>query len=407
MSTTERSMYRSSSGSPDESWNSASKGNSDHSENIPPGASLPAKRRSGHTWWIMLVLLLLAVSTAAALYLGLDTNVRRNLNNGLITNNSYINGLYTNWNTIQTDKVFQYVFRNLDDEVTIYPSENYYYFNLSLRGKMLSGSFHLDVRTRDSGVIEFGFVEKFQDRTAAVGQYRPGWNRLFGPDEGVQVSKVNDYRYKATFEGKTVTFNLYNGDTARPVKARLMSDEEYVGPSFDESGLRFFLLFNKTINRLYWVLNEDGYVAEDFTRVNDHLTMGDRTEFIFYKDSVNNRKILVGVHGLNVGHNNWFDGPFDQLPDNLVKAGKVELRKYLEAHFRYQPGGLDIYGNFTGKGEGRAGVCPYTTYFEPADLVPIDSCIAAGLTGAQLYGAITRERYDIMAAVDKGYLKPR
>jgi len=29
--------------------------------------------------------------------------------------------------------------------------------------------------------------------------------------------------------------------------------------------------------------------------------------------------------------NNWYDGPFDQMPDNYVYLGQIEVQKYLEA----------------------------------------------------------------------------
>lgn len=367
--------------------------------------SRAGRRRYTPLWLIGLPLVLFGA--VAAVYMGIGADGRRMPNMGLVTNNSYINGLYTNENAKKTATVFHYVFRHLEDEVTIYPSENYYYFNLALRGRTLSGDIHLDVLNIDSGVVQFGFVEKFEDRTRAVGRYRPGWTGDFGPGQGVEVERINDFRYAVTYGGRTVIFNLYNGDTVPPVKARLMADEEYVGPSFDESGLRFFLIFNRTIGRLYWVLNEDGFVPEEFRRLTDHIAIGDRTEFAFYLDSVNNRKILVGVQGLNVAHNNWFDGPFDQLPDNYVKTGRVEMRKYLERHFGYRPGTLDRYGNYVNDPGARAAVAPYARYFEPADLAFVDSSLAAGLTGAGLYGELTRERFDLRGAVEKGFLERR
>ncbi len=360
---------------------------------VLPGAPVPARRRR---WlgWIVLAFLLLA-GFALALYAGGSTGGRTIANLGFTSNNSYIEGLYANVNAKKTATVFGYVFRHLEDEVTVYPSENYYYFNLVMRGKTLSGDLYFDVLNIDSGIITVGFVEKFEDRSRSRGRYRPGWGREFGPADGLLLRKVNDFRYAAEFGGRTVIFNFYHGDTAAPVQARLMHDEVYVGPSFDESGLRFFLVFNKTINRLYWVLNEDGFVPEEFSRLSDHLVMGDRTEFAFYVDSVNNRKILVGVQGLNVGHNNWYDGPFDQLPDNYVKTGRIEIRPYLEAHFGYRPGVLDRYGNYIGMKGRRAALTCYAQYFSLSDLSFVDSCLAAGLTGSQLYGALTLERLDI------------
>ncbi len=383
-----------------------------HEHSVAAVPDAPAARRypsgrSGRVGLLVVVALLLAAS-AAGYYFIRGTGGGAGLNHGLITNNSYINGLYTNENTTRTAVVFNYVFQHLDDEVTVYPSENYYYFKLTMLGKTLSGDIHLDVLDRDSGVVSCGFVEKREDRSRAIGHDPPAWSREFGARDSLFVDRLGDFRYAVTYRGRRVIFNLYAGDTAAPVKARLTGDEIYVGPSFDESGLRFFLIFNKAINKLYWILNEDGFVPEDFSRFSSRVEIGDRTEFAFYLDSINNRKILIGVQRLNVAHNNWNDGPFDQLPDNYVKAGRVEIRKYLEAHLGYKPGTLDRYGNYLGREkEARAVISPYATYVLPEDLSFADSALAAGLSGSALYGVLTQDRFDLATAIERGYLKDR
>ncbi len=58
------------------------------------------------------------------------------------------------------------------------------------------------------------------------------------------------------------------------------------------------------MNKLYWALNEDIFLTESFTEFTKNFVKGDRTDFIFYNDSINIRKILVGAKGENILNNN-------------------------------------------------------------------------------------------------------
>ena len=57
------------------------------------------------------------------------------------------------------DAVFWQVFSGLSDEVTVYPSENYYYFILNADGKQMWGNIRLSTKTRDDGVLSFAYFE--------------------------------------------------------------------------------------------------------------------------------------------------------------------------------------------------------------------------------------------------------
>ena len=47
--------------------------------------------------------------------------------NGLATNDGFIKGIYNTLDLNDSKEVFRYVFSRLDNEVVIYPTENYYY----------------------------------------------------------------------------------------------------------------------------------------------------------------------------------------------------------------------------------------------------------------------------------------
>src|SRR5690606_35104610 len=53
--------------------------------------------------------------------------------------------------------VFAFVFGSLDDEVTVYPTENYYYFSFFHRGVPYQGNIRLATVDRDEGVLHFAY----------------------------------------------------------------------------------------------------------------------------------------------------------------------------------------------------------------------------------------------------------
>lgn len=310
------------------------------------------------------------------------------------TNNQMIDGLYQDLNLKDSMAVFRYVFSRLDPQVTVYPSESYFYFKFAAKGRVCDGAIMLFPPARDSGIVKLGYIMRIEDKVRQRWVPMPGGSATLTRKDGLVVNKIDDFQYVLSFEGKDVTFKLFNDSAAPPKLAKLRSDEKFVGPSFDESGLRFFLIFNDTSKTLYWVLNEDGFVPEEFQHYSQHVAIGVRTGYAFYVDSANSRKILIGVDGLNTLQNNWYDGPFDQMPDNYVAAGMISVQKYLAAAYHLPDTVLDKYGRFKGA-DSRLPVAPYTVYYERDDLKFVDSCIALNLPTADFYHALCRQRYTI------------
>lgn len=314
---------------------------------------------------------------------------------GITTNEHFIRNLYTEIDMSDPKQVFRYIYRQLDDEVTIFPSENIYYLKFTMLGKIYYGTITMYVEDREKRVLGFAYVNREEHKSRQKHFPMKGDFYNFGSKDGLEMKKIDEFTYTVTYLGKTVTFHLFNDGIKPPQKARLRPDEVFVGPSFDESGLRFFLIYNKTVSRLYWVLNEDGFVPETFYNLSDNILIGDRTEFAFYNDRENNRKIMVGVEGENVLQNNWYDGPFDQLPDNYVKTGQLRVQEYLEGHYPYYKDKIDKYGNFLGKEGSRVAVAPYKVYFTHRDLDFIDSLKNTGMQPPALYEAITEQVFDV------------
>ncbi len=307
------------------------------------------------------------------------------------TNESFIKGFDNPLDLLDSLSVFRYVFGNLDDEVTMYPSENYYYFRFTASGKSMWGSLSLSAHSRDKGILGFGYIEK-QDRYTGENYDAVGGGKEFSREDGVIVEKINPFRYSATFEGKTVFFNFNLLSLDVPGKARLRNDEVFVGPNFDESGMKFYLIFNSREKHLFWILNEDGNLAETFNFINNYVVVGERTGFAFYLDTINNRKILVGIDAYNALLNNWYDGPFDQLPDNYVYTGQLELKKYIEAAYYLDTGSIDKYGNYTYEEGARVAVAPYYAYYSVDDLIEkLETCMQIPDTSAAFYSCLTEQ----------------
>ncbi len=319
-----------------------------------------------------------------------------------IPNEDIIDGFYeTNLNLSNDTEVFRYVFSNLKDEVIVYPTENYYYFRFPYAGKVIWGALALSATERDNGTIGFGYSEHSEDTTNLDGLARIGGGKEFSEKDGIIVKKINDFKYSVAFEGKTVVFNLYDIGLNLPKKANLTEDEIFVGPVFDEAGMKFFLIYNEAVPHVYLVLNEDGYVPETFAQLTNKIVIGERTGFAFYVDDEYNRKILVGVKGEHTLKNDWYDGPHDQMPDNYVYTGQIpDYQKYIENAYRLK-GKIDKYGNYLDEKGVRVAVAPYKVYFSEKDLYDLQFCEhGANLTRSEFYECITTQVYDVPEEVE-------
>lgn len=308
----------------------------------------------------------------------------------LATNESFINGLYSPLSLDSSAAVFRYVFERLAPDVTVYPSENYYYFELPVQGRVVTGSLSLTPADRDSAQIGFAYTTRIQDKARARFYFTRGGGGNYGQAQGVRVRRTAALEVTVSAFARTVRFHLHDLKATPPTRNRLRADEEYVLSNFDDSGLQFHLIYSQPERHLFWILNEEGYVPETFS-ASRHLLVGDRTEFVFYADSLNARKILVGVAGLNVRQNNWYDGPFDQLADNLIEAGRVRLKPYLLAHYGGEARGIDDFGAWSR--EGRMAVAPYTVYHSREDLSFVDSLEALRLPYPEFCRRLTEQKY--------------
>jgi hypothetical protein len=185
--------------------------------------------------------------------------------------------------------------------------------------------------------------------------------------------KLAPLLYRISYGGKEVVFELNDLSGVKPPAETLGLDEVYLGPIFDESAIRFFLVFNRKLKVFHYVLDETIEVADQFvpTMSTDRITIGKRTGFAFYREHRLNRNILIGVFEGNSRVNNYFDGPFDQLPDNFIEGEALrEAILSVEPHLK---GKIDRFGISPG-GADRYLIAPYRHYRTEDDLLIFHAC---------------------------------
>ncbi|HZL40145.1 MAG TPA: hypothetical protein VFC45_07675 [Pseudolabrys sp.] len=289
----------------------------------------------------------------------------------LHTHQSYIEQVMRPTTLDVTDPfaVFAFVLNSLPDRVKIYPTENYYYFTFSHNGLDYAGNIRLDASDRDHGKVQFAYYEQ----TTGWLDNTPGFYKALDASDGVKLEKIERFVYRLTYKEKSIIFELNDLSQVKPPANALAPNETFIGPVFDDSGVRFFLVFNAAVNNFLYILDETIDVADDLIHGprGDRILVGKRTGFVFYRDHRRDRKILVGVYGENVDVNNYFDGPFDQLPDNFIKGETLR-----EAILKVQPnlkGRIDRFGG-TADGEQRYTIAPYLIYKEVGEFDRVDRC---------------------------------
>ncbi len=289
----------------------------------------------------------------------------------LHTNQQFVEDLARN-NTLNiTDavSVFQFVLNSLPDRVMVYPTENYYYFKFNYGGVNYSGNIRLENERRDQGQLHFAFAPEFVEWR----EHDQAVFKILTQADGVAVERLGALSYRVTLGAKSVVFDLNDLSQVRPPQGTMSRDERFIGPIFDESGVRFLLVYNQRLRAFHYLLDETVTPNETFipAQATDRILIGKRTGFAFYRDHKLNRKILIGVFDGNARVNNYYDGPFDQLPDNFIDGDS--LRNAILDVAPYLRGRIDRYGS-SFDGETRYMIAPYTHYTVEDDLLMFHRC---------------------------------
>jgi hypothetical protein len=278
--------------------------------------------------------------------------------------------------------VFAYVLGSLPERVKVYPTENHYYFLFDLNGVHYAGNIKIDAQLRAKGQVEFSYYE---DRAPWLPEGKDTTITL-GPEHNVKVEQVEPLAYRLSYGNKSAVFALNDLSQVKPPAAALAPNDQFIGPVFDESGVRFFLVFNSKLKLFHYILDETIKPADVFMPApvgSGRILIGKRTGFAVYRDQLRDRKILIGVYQDNVTANNYFDGPFDQMPDNFIDGDKFH-----DAIVAVEPdlkGRINRYGSFANGA--RFAVEPYMEYRNPKELSIFDRCATSKRIPVERYAA--------------------
>jgi hypothetical protein len=278
--------------------------------------------------------------------------------------------------------IFRYIFKQLPKQVLVYPTENYYYFQFGNDGARYWGNIRLSPDVRDKGFIHFAYSRLYSNDWSKY--------RLLGKKHGVAVIKVEPFQYRIKFEGKEIDFILNNLPQELPATVKHPNQERYIGRTMDESGFQFWLFYNQKDKYFLWVLDESEGLNIPFRKLTNDILFHSRSAFAFYADNTYNRKILIGVNVWNTMANNYFDGPFDQLPDNFIEETKFS--DYAQDAFPSVRGKINKRGEFLDN-EQRLAIAPYMSYKNSAEVAQwVTYCKSVFESASRLYKCILTEQ---------------
>jgi hypothetical protein len=292
--------------------------------------------------------------------------------------------------------MFARIFATLPEEVTIYPTENYYYFKLFTNHREIWGNMRLDHQDRDRGILDFAYFE-VHGLTDPYFNFSRSWYKPLASEDGVVVQKQDPFTYTVTADGRTVTFHLNQLEQIVPSGIKLRPDEVFISRNCDESGFQFILIFDQKRRAFRFLLDESVPLPDLLQPFGRDVFVGMRSGFAFYHEPDLGRKLLFGVDARNVEVNNYFDGPFDQLGDNFIDPEKFE--EYVTLAYPFYRGKIKGRGDFIDEKGQRTGsrvlISAYFSYTNLRDLwVRVASCLEMESDPVELSSCIGRDEKD-------------
>ena len=248
--------------------------------------------------------------------------------------------------------VLHHVLAHAPENPVVYPTECYYYYRFPLGARTVSGN--LRFTDIERGVLHIGYFDAHD-----IGTTR---HASVGPDQGLRVQRLGGGAWRVTWGDVVRTFTLTDHAVAIHPDLRLDEHEEIVCGVIDESGFSLTMLWDDRVSGFLYVMPTgqpwpDGRAVE---AVGDwRLHIGQESRFVFLEEPDLGRLVLVGVSARSVADNDYFDGPFDQVPPNLPLRDRL-TRAYPYVQSR---GGIDEHGVFRELEGQRVAISPYTTYW--------------------------------------------
>lgn len=268
--------------------------------------------------------ILLCLVASVLLAVQLNDEHKNDFKPEVMTNERFIESARSeSLNLSNIEKNFEYIFNSLPSTVKVYPTENYYYFQMYTNNGDLWGNFRLDSIDRDEGILSFAYF-RVSANSGRYFAYPQVWHKNFTIKDGVKITKHSRLLYEVTYKEKSISFQLNDLKQILPESVKTHSEEKFVARIFDESGFQFFLLFNEKKKAFAFILDETVALPDSLHPYGKDIFVGRLSEFGFYSEPGMNRKVLFAVATKNVKRNNYYDGPFDQLADNFVDPKKFE-----------------------------------------------------------------------------------
>jgi hypothetical protein len=284
---------------------------------------------------------------------------------------------------------------------TVYPTEGYFYFRFDLNGRRISGN--LRFTSIADGVLHTGYFEAGNaDHTPGrpskpgIGAVRTG---TFGAEQGLTVvtepSDEGETMHRVLLDGESATFVVPAIYRARPASLKLRDGERFVSGVLDESAYALVLIFDEREAGFRFLLSpafEPPELLEPLRADAPHLLIGRPSGFVFAREPGRaagepDRLTLVGIDAASVRRNDYFDGPFDQVPPDL------DLRPLLHIAYPYtrDASPVDEHGNFIGRTASRVAIAPYTAYGNTDDLLAAGPSSTGSMAIADAIRSLTRE----------------
>ncbi len=311
---------------------------------------------------------------------------------GFESHQSYIAALaeHHDFDINKSAEVLKFVMSQSSEAIRVQPTENYSYFKFTHNGLHWQGNMRIEVEKGVPDKLHFAyFVVPAPWHNEDLGSYR-----AFGRKDGLTIKQTGDLAYEIRFQGITRKFRLNDIRKEEIPEKVLGPAQEYLGLANDESGLRFYLVFDKTVADFAFLLDERTPVAEQFVPLKDSradLLVGIRTGFVFKAEPELSRKRLVGVYSENITTNNYYDGPFDQLPDGY--SGKLTIKTAFAIVDKAFSESIDDFGNFKNREGSRVVIAPYIRYSSPADFDDLAECEAFNPTSVD-YRSCMRDKLE-------------
>lgn len=212
--------------------------------------------------------------------------------------------------------------------VTVYPTENHYYFRMNIGGRHIAGNLCLPVSERDQGVAYLAYYDLVNGVTDSVSQLERVVR--LSKSTNVDVRKAGKNRYVISAYGSSAEFKINDVQWTRDQVPLGSESETAVAPYIDESGIRFDLVFYETTNSFFYQTSQSLMPSNDRLLYRPSgLVFHPRSGFLFFSDPVIERLVLIAVSNDSVLKNDWYDGPCDQTPENLMFSNDVQLLRYV------------------------------------------------------------------------------